>query len=95
MANAPKTPATTPTKKRRAAVDPNETKEGKFKRLGSVRVGDALKKVRSIANLSGGGYAYSKAQAAQIINDLEKAVSYVKKSFENGGPGKQGASYSL
>jgi len=94
MAQAPQNTKKAPTK-RRAAVDPNESKEAKFKRLASVRMSAALKAVRGVANLSGAGYGFTEAQAAQIGTDLDKAVSYVKNSFKNGGPGKQGAAYSI
>jgi hypothetical protein len=59
----------------------NETPEEKFKRLATMRVNNALKKIQLIGNLSGSGYKYTPDQVARIIEGLKAAVQEVEDKF--------------
>jgi hypothetical protein len=53
----------------------NESKEAKFSRLASARVGKTLKAIGLIANLSGSGYAFTQDQVDKIGQALNKKVA--------------------
>ena len=59
----------------------NETPEEKFKRLATLRVNNALDKIRLIGNLSGPGYKYSDEQLTTILEGLRAAVAEVEGRF--------------
>jgi len=59
----------------------NETPEEKFKRLATLRVNNALDKIRLIGNLSGSGYKYTDEQSRVIIESLKSAVGDVEAKF--------------
>lgn len=58
-----------------------ETPEDKFKRLATLRVNNALDKIRLIGNLSGADYRYTGEQAQKIIESLKTAVQEVENRF--------------
>jgi len=59
-----------------------ETKNDKFKRLANKRVPVAIEKIELIQNLSNkNNYDYSQKEADEIIKALTKALSELKKSF--------------
>jgi hypothetical protein len=58
-----------------------ETKHDKFKRLATLRVPNAIKKIELIGNLAGSGYESSPEDVEKIISTLQKAVDGVKEKF--------------
>ena len=66
---------------KRAPVDPNETKAGKFKRIGTQRVNKAVKAVKQLGNLAGNGYESTTEQRKTITDALTAAVKFVADRF--------------
>lgn len=60
---------------------PNETKQGKFKRLAEKRLNKSLKAIKQLKNLSTSAYESKPEQVIYIIEKLGVAVEDVKKSF--------------
>lgn len=61
-----------------------ETKADRFKRIGNIRIDNALDAIRLCGNLSSpDSYEYTPEQAAVVIGHLEKAVTDVKAAFAN------------
>jgi len=58
-----------------------ETPEDKFKRLATLRVNNALDKIRLIGNLSSPDYRYGPEQVQRIIESLRAAVQEVENRF--------------
>ncbi len=61
-------------------IDPNETKKGKFKRVGKKRVNNTAKQIQLIGNLSNQHtYEYEDAD----IDDMEKYLMFeMKEAFK-------------
>jgi len=66
------------------AGGPEETPEGKFKRLATARVNNAMKKIKLIGNLSAPAYKYTEEEIAKIIQSLKFAVEEVEAKFAKG-----------
>lgn len=64
-----------------SAVKKKETSQEKFIRLANARVNTALRKIRLVANLSGGSYTSTEGQRAKIIQALVEEVKKVQASF--------------
>lgn len=67
------------TRKQRATIDPNESKEAKFVRLATKRVNKALNDIRLVGNLA--RYSHSPQAAEQIMGALAGAVEEVGAAF--------------
>jgi hypothetical protein len=63
-------------------MDNAESKADKFKRLAEPRVGNAIKKIKIIGNLSGSGYEFTAEQVGTILTTLKTAVEEVEKKFQ-------------
>ena len=66
------------------AAGQEETPEGKFKRLATARVNNAMKKIKLIGNLSAPAYKYTEEETAKIIQSLKFAVEEVETKFAKG-----------
>ena len=60
---------------------PEESKEGRFKRLAEQRVAATLDKIRLIGNLATSQYSYSADQVAKIFSALKSAIADVEDKF--------------
>lgn len=85
--------ATAAKKKVRAAIDPNETSESRFRRLGAARTSKALKAIRAISKLTGKAYTRTSAQEDSILKAIDAAVTEVRDAFA--GKSKSGGGFSL
>lgn len=74
-------------------ASPNETPEEKFKRIATLRVPNAIKKIKLIGNLSASAYRYSDEQIDKITAGLRQAVDEVEAKFKKGS--KKTDSFSL
>ena len=80
-ANPPAQAATPkpPAKKERVKVDPNETKEAKFKRVAQSRVNSALRYLGLVGNcFNGPGYSFTEDQVKIVFDALTAAVEAAK-----------------
>lgn len=59
----------------------SESKHDKFKRLATQRVGNALKKIELIGNLSSSDYEYSPDEVAKIFSALQQTLDSTKNRF--------------
>ncbi|MBU4488148.1 MAG: hypothetical protein KKI13_03675 [Candidatus Omnitrophica bacterium] len=66
------------------AGHPAETSEQKCKRLATMRVNNALQKIKLIGNLAGPAYKYSEEEATKIIQGLKFAVEEIEAKFKKG-----------
>ena len=63
-------------------MDAKQDKMQKFERLAEKRVGEALKKMKLIANLSNkSNYEYTDKHVKQIIDALESEMKLLKARF--------------
>lgn len=84
MADKNTTTAETASNKGRKRAPENETKAERFKRIGNIRIDNALDTIRLVGNLaSPDSYEYTPEQAAIVVGHLETAVEEVKTSFAN------------
>ena len=67
-----------------AAGGKEESKAERFKRLAEPRVGNAIKKIEIIGNLSSSSYEYNYDQIHKILTSLRAAVDEVEKKFRKG-----------
>lgn len=75
------------------ASNAGETPEERFKRLATLRVNNALKKIKLIGNLAGPAYRYSDEEVTKIIQGLKFAVEEVEEKFKKGR--KKGPDFQL
>lgn len=60
-----------------------ESKADKFKRLGSIRVGNVLKQMDNLTKLANrNGYDWTKDQADKIINAIDARAVALKKALQ-------------
>ena len=67
--------------RKKNVVVENETSAQKFVRLAEQRMGNALKYIGLVGNLTGPGYDRADAQVEQILTALQEAVDKVKDRF--------------
>jgi hypothetical protein len=60
-------------------VPPNETREEKFVRLATARIGVVKSKIRLIKNLA--HYPHTEEQAAKIVAELNKMAADIEAAF--------------
>ncbi len=58
-----------------------ESKNDKFKRLASLRVTNAIKKIELIGNLTGSGYESTPEEVDKIFKAIQDTVDGVKDKF--------------
>ena len=58
-----------------------ESKHDKFKRLATLRVANALKKIELIGNLSSSGYEYTPEEVEKIFAALKQTLESTKSRF--------------
>ena len=58
-----------------------ESKHDKFKRLASLRVTNAIKKVELLGNLTGSGYESTPEEVDKIFKALQDTLDSVKDKF--------------
>ncbi len=58
-----------------------ENKHDKFKRLATLRVTNAIKKVELIGNLSSSGYEYTPEEVEKIFTSLQQTLDNTKSRF--------------
>ncbi len=58
-----------------------ESKSGKFKRLATKRVKNAVQKIELITNLTSPGYEYTPEEVEKILTALQGSVDKVKAAF--------------
>jgi len=58
-----------------------ESKHDKFKRLATLRVMNALKKIEIIGNLSSSGYEYTQEEVDKIFTSLQQTLDSTKSRF--------------
>ena len=80
-------------RKKKEAVDPNETPENRFKRLGVMRVQTAVVAIERVGKLTGRGYASTPEQRAKILAALNGALANVKAVLE--GTSTPGGTFNL
>jgi hypothetical protein len=73
-------------------IETTETpKRGKFVKLATQRVNNALKTISLIGNLANKAtYDYSKEDVSRIFKALDEAVEATRARFEAKGPAKPG-----
>lgn len=76
-----------------AGANPNEAPEDKFKRIATLRVPNAIKRIKLIGNLSASAYKYTDEQIDKITASLRQAVDEVEAKFKKGN--KKADSFSL
>ena len=74
-------------------ANPNETPEQKFVRIATLRVPNAIKKIKLIGNLSASAYKYTDEQIDKVISGLRQAVDEIEAKFRKGS--KKPDSFSL
>lgn len=80
MATQPQTGNKT-RKPRQNKVDPNETPQSRFKRLGAARTAKAVAAIKGIGKLTGKAYERTPEQEKKIMQALEDAVQTVRDRF--------------
>ncbi len=61
-------------------------RRGKFVQLAERRVGNAIKQIRLIGNLSNkGNYSYNPKDVDKIVTALNREVRAMKSRFDDGG----------
>jgi len=58
-----------------------ESKHDKFKRLATLRVTNAIKKIEIIGNLSSAGYEYNPEEIEKIFMSLQQTLDSTKSRF--------------
>ena len=59
----------------------NESKHDKFKRLATLRVRNAIKRIELVGNLSSPGYEYTEEEAGKILSSMQETLDVVKEKF--------------
>jgi len=72
-------------RRKKKAVDPDETKRQKFIRVVTPRVKKALKFIRLIGNQSGAAYEYNDEDVAGIMTALRQEINAVEKRYTEKG----------
>jgi len=63
-------------------MEGKESKHDKFKRLATIRVQNALKKIELIGNFASPSYEYTEEEAQKILSALQESVDTVKSKFD-------------
>ena len=80
--------------RQRAEIPASETKEQRFTRVVTPRVGKALKAIRLIGFCTGSVYEWTPEQVKQITDSLLLAVQSVESKFEAKEDKQQGFTFN-
>lgn len=70
-------------------VNNNETSEGRFKRIATLRTNAVLDKIRILGNLSNRkAYSYSEEDINKIFSAINKQIKEVRAKFNSRKEGK-------
>jgi hypothetical protein len=78
-------------RKGKPPVDPNETPEMRFIRVGQGRVGAAIKAIEMVGNLASPSCTYNATQMEKALKALDEAVSKAEAKLKAKLEGKTGA----
>jgi len=67
--------------KERPVSKPVESKEDKFVRVVTPRIGKAVKSISLIGNCAGSGYAYTESQKQQLILTLRREIDMLEARY--------------
>lgn len=82
-ANTATKPAEGKTKRKRAPIDPNESRDMRFMRIARPRVKKALKSIKLIGNcFNRGSYDFSPEQGEKIILALEDEIKVLRSKMK-------------
>ena len=60
----------------------NETKRERFKRLGSLRTNEVLRRLKVLGNCANrGAYEYTEEEVNKIFSEIERKVREIKAKF--------------